>query len=129
MENEAKCQCKHCGTDLPPSYTGPCPKCGKSGKLYKESVGGVVRIHGGIKVRHKRKGFRKFMTEIIQGWFPSGDPKLNKGVDIVRIIDKEKKGKKEYHQIVKDAATGAIIHEEHEPLEQHYQQKKQTPNK
>jgi hypothetical protein len=61
------------------------------------------------------------MIESIQGWFPSGDPKLKKGVDIVRIIDREKKEK---HHIVTDLATGEVIHEEHEPLSQHKSQVK-----
>ena len=46
MENEAKCKCKHCGIELPISHTGPCPKCGKTGKVVEASATVTV----GIKV-------------------------------------------------------------------------------
>jgi uncharacterized C2H2 Zn-finger protein len=114
--NEVKCCCQHCGIELPPSHTGKCPRCGKIGKDCKVNATAVVGIHSRIKVRQKRKDFDKFIKEIIQGWFPSGDPKLTKGVDMVRIVDKENK---KYDHIVKNADTGEIIHEEHEPLNQH----------
>ncbi len=55
----------------------------------------------------------------------SKDSKLSEGVDIQMVIDREKK---EYHQIVKDNLTGKIIHEEHEPLDQH-KLKNETTNK
>lgn len=30
------CYCKECGTPLPITHTGPCPKCGKTGKIIKK---------------------------------------------------------------------------------------------
>jgi hypothetical protein len=82
--------------------------------VFKQNVGGgIIQPHGKLKAR-KRIVF--FVKETIQGWFPSGDPKLKKGVDITMIVDKELK---EYHHIVKNTETGEIIHEEHESLEQH----------
>ena len=116
MEKEVKCWCQYCGTELPPSHTDPCPKCGKSGKRCEASFSDAVGIRESLRVRQKRKGFGKFIKEIIQGWFPSGDPKLKNGVDVVRIVDKEKK---EYYHITTDAATGEVTHKEHEPLDQH----------
>ena len=116
MDNEVKCWCKHCGIELPPSHTGPCPKCGKIGKHYTAIASAVVEIHSSMTARQKRKGFPKFIKEIIQGRFPSVNPKLKKGVDKVRIIDKEKN---EYHEVVKNAETGEITREVHEPLSQH----------
>ena len=121
MTAEVECWCQHCKKELPPSHTGSCPYCGKTGKDCKVTATDVVGIRGSLRARQKRKGFGKFIKEIIQGWFSSGDPKLKNGVDIVRIVDREKK---EYHHIVKDVATGEVTHEEHEPLEQHKQQKK-----
>jgi len=92
---------------------------------FKVKVGdGVIHPHSGLRVRKKLEGFLKFAIEIIQNWRPSDNPKLKDGVDYERTIDKEKR---EYHHITKDALTGEITHEEHEPLEQHKQQKKQTP--
>ncbi len=120
MDNEVKCWCRNCGTELPPSHTGPCPKCGKIGKDCKVIASAVVEIHSSMKVRQKRKGFSKFIREIIQGRFLSVSPKLKKGVDKVRIIDKEKD---EYHETVIDASTGEMIHETHELLSQHKQKK------
>ncbi len=125
MTNEVKCWCRHCKAELPLDHEGPCPKCGKSGKDCKVSAHDVVEIHNTIKVRQKRKGFRKFMKETLQGWFPSVSPKLKKGVDKVRIVDKEKN---EYHETVKDLATGEVIRNIHEPLSQHKQQTRQSPN-
>lgn len=55
MDNEVKCWCKHCGVELPPSHTGPCPKCGKSGKRCEASAMltiGLVLSHSAQKI-HK----------------------------------------------------------------------------
>jgi len=124
MTAEVQCWCRHCKLELPPDHTGPCPRCGKSGKDCKVNLSAVARIHGSLRVRKKREGFGKYSIEISQAWSPSDDPKLKNGVDIERIVNRDKK---EYHHIVKDGATGEVIHEEHEPLEQHKQQKKQSP--
>ena len=121
MGDELKCYCRHCGTELPPSHTGQCPKCGKLGKDCKVTAHAVVGIQSTIKARQKRKGFRKFIREILQGWFPSGDPKYPKGVEKVRIIDKEKD---EYRETTKDVATGEVTHDVHEPLTKHISQAK-----
>jgi len=116
MDNEVKCWCKHCGIELSPSHTGPCPKCGKSGKDCKVTTTTNLVISSNLRARKKRKGVGRFTKEILQGRFPSGDPKLKKGVDKVRIVDREKK---EYHEVVENAETGEVIREVHEPLSQH----------
>jgi cation transport ATPase len=116
MPNEVKCWCRHCKKELPPNHTGTCPYCGKSGKDYTATINTAVEISSRLKVRKKRKGVGRFVLEILQGRFPSGDSKLKKGVDKVRIVDREKK---EYHEVVENAATGEIIREVHEPLSQH----------
>jgi len=116
MSDEVKCWCRHCGIEVSHSHTGPCPECGKSGKDCKVSLSSTIGIRSSIKVRQKRKGFGKFIYESIHGWFPSGDNKFKKGVEIIRIIDKTKY---EYHHTVKDIATGKVTHDEHEPLKNH----------
>jgi len=120
MENEAKCHCNNCGIELPVTHKGPCPECGKTGKDCKVSVSAGLSIKARVnsKARFKqwKEGFKKFAKEVLQGWFPSGDPRLKNGVDKVRIIDKEKD---EYHETVKDAITGEVIRDIHEPLSQH----------
>ena len=126
MTNEVRCWCRHCKAELSPDHKGPCPKCGKLGKDCKVSCHAVVEIHSTIKVRQKRKGFRKFIKEILQGRFPSGSPKLKKGVDKVRVINKEKD---EYHETITDASTGVVIHDRHEPLSQHKSKQQKAKKK
>lgn len=53
---------------------------------------------------------------MISRWCRSGDPRLTEGVYEERVIDKEKD---EYHQVVRDARTGDITHEDHGPLREH----------
>jgi len=68
----------------------------------------------------------KFVKEILQGRFPSKSPAFKKGVYKEIIVDKEKN---EYHEIVKDATTGEVIRDIHEPLSQHKHQPKQRIKK
>lgn len=114
--NTLKCWCRYCKKELKPSHTDPCPNCGKTGKDCRVIAEVKIRIRTGIAVRHKREGFRKFMCEMISRWRPSKSPKLPNGVSEERVIDKERN---EYHHVIKDARTGKVIHEEHEPLSKH----------
>jgi len=114
--SEVWAKCRQCGTELKQSDQN-CPKCGSTQKVHEVKCTDTVVVGDVIsKVRQKRKGFRKFMVEMITRWRPSGDPKLKNGIHEDRIIDKEKK---EYHQVCRDAKTGKITHEEHEPLSHH----------
>jgi len=113
---EVWAKCQQCGTELKQGDK-VCPKCGSTKKTSDREA--FVAIGEGIvetRVRQIRKGFKKFMKEIISRWRPSISPELKDGVNEERIIDKEKN---EYQQTVKDARTGEITHEEHEPLSQH----------
>jgi hypothetical protein len=116
MSGEEKCWCRHCKKELPPSHKGPCPYCGKIGKDCKVTTTTTLVISSNLRARKKRKGVGRFTKEILQGRFLSGDPKLKKGVDKVRIVDREKK---EYHEVIENAETGEVIREVHEPLSQH----------
>ena len=98
-----------------------CPKCGSTIKSYKRKASVEIGINVATRVTQKRKGYHRFMKEMISRWKRSGDPRLTEGVHEERIIDKEKD---EYHQVVKDAITGGVIHEEHESLSQHKNQPK-----
>jgi len=126
MTAEVHCWCRHCKKELPPSHTGPCPHCGKTGKDCKVNITASVAISTRLRARKKRKGIGRFVIEILQGWFPSNSPVLKKGVHKERIVDKEKN---EYHETVKDAATGEVIRDIHEPLSQHKHQPKQRIKK
>jgi hypothetical protein len=55
MTNEVKCWCKNCKKELPPSHTGPCPYCGKTGKNCKATVTAVVGIKASVSTTHKPK--------------------------------------------------------------------------
>ena len=112
-------ECNECGAQFKKDGT-KCPDCGSSDIVVRKVVGGgTVYPRGSLRAREKTKGFGKFMKEVIQGWFSSKDPKLSKGVEKERIIDK--RGDK-YDEVVKDAKAGRIIHETHESLRQHKHQ-------
>jgi ribosomal protein L37E len=133
--DETWAKCGQCGTDLNESDK-VCPKCGFTRKVFerqatakvgiKPMVGRMVNIARtasvkvGVRlstmVRQKRKGLGKFLREMVSRWRPSKDPGLKNGVMEERVIDKEKN---EYNHIVRDAQTGKVIHEEHEPLSRH----------
>jgi predicted amidophosphoribosyltransferase len=114
--NEVWARCGQCGEELKQS-DNHCPKCGSTKKAYKrECVASIGVKIGETRATQKREGFKGFMKQIISRWRPSGDTKLKNGVHEERTIDREKRV---YDQIVKDAKTGEITHEEHEPLNQH----------
>jgi hypothetical protein len=113
--DEIRVRCSDCGTELKPSDK-QCPKCGSTKKAFVKIMPDQIGIREGTILKQRRKRVRKFLLEMIDRWKSSGDPKLEKGVQEFRVIDK---GKDEYHHVVKDAKTGEIIHEEHEPLSQH----------
>jgi len=126
MDSDFKYVCK-CGAELPPNHIGPCPECGESGQLHKAydksanlTLGLALRANS--RARQKQQGFEKFKKQIEQGQYESGDPELKKGVNLERIIDKEKD---EYHEVVENAETGEITREVHEPLSHHKHQPKQ----
>ena len=55
MTGEVKCWCQHCKKELPPSHTGPCPHCGKTGKDCKVRATAVVGIKASVSATHKPK--------------------------------------------------------------------------
>jgi hypothetical protein len=79
----------------------------------------TITIRDSIKLRKYKQGIKKFLIEIISGWFPTRDKladKLPHGVEKSRVVDREKN---EYHEIVKDYKTKKVVHECHEPLSEH----------
>lgn len=120
--DEVWARCAECQTELKQTDT-KCPKCGCTKKDYAR--GGLVTL--GIEIpkaeaKQKRRGYGRFIREMISRRKSSGDPTLKNVVHEQRTIDREKY---EWHQVVKDAKTGEILHEEHEPLSQH---KKNRPD-
>lgn len=107
-----------------------CLECGKR-KFLKEfcifcfqktTTNISVKIHetmcirDSIKIRRKRQGFKKFISETLCGWFPSGDKKIIDGVKKTRIINKEKN---EYYEKVENYKTGKILRHCTEKLTDH----------
>jgi len=90
--------------------------CGKTGKDCVAIANLTIGIRLGSATRLKRKGIKRFSLEMIDRWKGSGDARLPGGVHEQRIIDKEHD---RYDQVVIDAATGQVIHEEHEALSDH----------
>ena len=55
MTAEVQCWCQHCKKELPPSHTGPCPHCGKTGKDCKATATAAVGIKASASATHKPK--------------------------------------------------------------------------
>ena len=55
MTAEVQCWCQHCKKELPPSHTGPCPHCGKTGKDCKVTATAAVGIKASMNATHKPK--------------------------------------------------------------------------
>ena len=59
MANEVKCWCQHCKKELPPSHTGPCPHCGKTGKDYKVTLRDKIGIAASLIAQKTHKYTKK----------------------------------------------------------------------
>jgi len=57
MTNGLRCWCQHCHKELPPSHTGPCPHCGKTGKDCKVTLWTTIGLVASISAQkvHKYK--------------------------------------------------------------------------
>lgn len=55
MTAEVQCWCRHCKRELPPSHTGPCPHCGKTGKDCKVTARATIGPKGNLTAKHKPK--------------------------------------------------------------------------
>ena len=112
--NEVWARCGDCGQELKQDDK-QCPKCGSNNRDLYSGDKGMGHEH--IKLKQKRQDFKRPVKEISQGWKSSKDPKLE-GLPVEEeiIIDR---GGKTYHQVVRDAETGEIIHEEHQRLSEH----------
>lgn len=102
-----------------------CKKCGKRKFFQKFCIRCVkrtnsdIKIRDSIKLRKYKHETKKFLVEVISGWFPTKGKlakKLPEGVNKSRVIDREKD---EYHEVVKKYGTEEVTHECHESLSQH----------
>ena len=61
--------CKWCGTSLSPTHTGPCPKCGKEGKIIAVEIKETIRLKDSLNWERQREFFernrtREFLNEL-----------------------------------------------------------------
>jgi hypothetical protein len=116
LNGENTIKCADCGTDLT-QEDKQCPKCGSTRKAYTMVATVKIGISVSTEMKHRRPGVKRPLHESVSNRFKKDkDPKLTNGVcedvSIDRVNDK-------YDQVVKDAKTGKIIHEEHEALSRH----------
>lgn len=61
-ENMVRAKCKHCGEELQPDHTGPCPKCGKTGKNVVASSSVAIGIKASASATHSIQPSAKSTT-------------------------------------------------------------------
>jgi len=107
--------CEKCGLHKGKFESGvPCNSCGSVNPVIHITINdtGAGREKLGIKCRSD--GVGRPLVELVSG----DDLHRNTGTwrEIRRVINREKN---EYHEVIKDATTGEILHECHEPLSEH----------
>jgi hypothetical protein len=111
-------KCAGCGAVLNPSEVSqvrvPCSACGSMARVIEVSVSETLEFHASIGFKHKRVGHKKPIAEGFSG--KEFFVKEQRLVDKERLIDREAK---RYREKVTDPATGNVIHECDEPLDQH----------
>lgn len=55
MTGEVRCWCQHCRKELPPSHTGPCPHCGKTGKDCRVTVRATIGLAASLSAQKAHK--------------------------------------------------------------------------
>lgn len=60
-----KAVCQSCGHSLGVNHTGPCPKCGKEGKIIKVSLSETLSITSSLNWEKRREFFQKNWKLII----------------------------------------------------------------
>lgn len=108
--------CKNCKKELNEDQK-PCPYCSSEKRDIKVEVREEIKIRESLRGRQKRKGFKKFMVEFLQGWFPSKNKReFPCGVQKTRLIDKKND---KYQEKVIDEKTSKIVVNKDEKLLEH----------
>jgi len=98
--------CQNCRRELNEDQK-PCPYCGSVRRDIKVEIKEEIKIRESLRGRQKRKGFKKFMVEFLQGWFPSKDKKkFPEGIQQTRLIDKKND---RYQKKIINEATGEVV--------------------
>jgi hypothetical protein len=110
--------CKECGKQK--FFQSFCLWCFKdTGSNIHVVLSDTISIRDAFRLRKSKAGVRKFLIEIISGWFPTKGElgkKLSHGVVKLRVVDRETN---EYHEVIKEYRTKKVIHECHELLSKH----------
>lgn len=112
--------CEKCGISLGISCPEvdnikECPKCGGTAFKYVLNLSDSIQAHEKINMKVKVADKKKPVKEYIGG--EEFSKELGKFVLKTRVIDREKD---DYYEEVKDSDTGAVIHNCHEPLTEHF---------
>jgi hypothetical protein len=111
-------KCAGCGTVLDSSAESqvrvPCPDCGSMARVIEVSFSLTLESSASTGFKHKRVGCKKPIAEGFSG--KALFAKEQQLVDKERLIDREAN---RYREKVTDPATGAVIHECDEPLDDH----------
>jgi len=108
--------CQNCKRELNEDQK-LCPYCGSVKRDIKVEIKEEVKVRASLRGRQKRKGFKKFMIEFLQGWFPSKNKsRFPDGVQKERVINKESD---RYQEKVTDATTGAVVVNKDGKLSEH----------
>ena len=112
-------ECSDCGIAIEQAAVAveprlPCPTCGSARRSHFVTIAETLVARDGLGIKAKRRGQKKPYVEALS--FPSHSRRLAKPVHHERLIDRDKDL---YHEKVTDYETGAIIHEQSEPLSEH----------
>lgn len=84
---------------------------------HKKELEESLKLKASIEAKQKRPGFKKFVKEVLAGWFPSRDAiKFPEGVQKERVIDR---GSNKYAEKIVDEATGKVVRDVKERLTDH----------
>ena len=112
--------CKTCSKELT-SKDKVCPHCGSDKRTINLTISETLILRSSLISRKYPQGIKKWLLEIISGWFPSGDKiKHPNGVKKIRVINRENPKKPDsYKEKIIDSKTGKIVRDIEEPLEKH----------
>ena len=105
--------CATCGALLDAEHA-PCMQCGSMVRRVELDLHAEVQSHGMLTLKARRGGHgRPFVEQWVGASFRWA---TGQWVRLRRVVDRERD---EYHEVVSDPSTGAVIHQTHEPLSQH----------
>ena len=108
--------CQNCKKELKENKK-LCSYCGSMKRDIKVEIKEKIKIRASLRGRQKRKGFKKFIVEFLQGWFPSTvKTKFPEGIEKSRLIDKKND---RYKEKVTNKATGKVVVDKDEKLLEH----------